>query len=77
MVKTFVVAGAATLLMSVVAAPTAMAATTWEMPDLVGMNLEDAQSLYTETVGLVMSAIAVGLLGSGAWVMSRLVKVQV
>lgn len=51
MVKTFVVAGAATLLMSVVAAPTAMAAETWEMPDLVGMNLEEAQSLYTETVG--------------------------
>lgn len=51
MVKTLVVAGAATLLMSVVAAPTAMAATTWEMPSLEGMNLEDAQSLYTETVG--------------------------
>jgi tight adherence protein B len=33
--------------------------------------------LYTETTGLMMSAVAVGLLGSGAWVMSRLVKVQV
>ncbi len=51
MVKTFVVAGAATLLMSVVAAPTAMAAETWEMPSLEGMNLEEAQALYTETVG--------------------------
>ena len=51
MLKTLVVAGAATLLMSVVAAPNASAATTWQMPDLVGMNLEDAQTLYTETVG--------------------------
>ncbi|GAB3261311.1 type II secretion system F family protein [Nocardioides dilutus] len=33
--------------------------------------------LYTETVGLVMSAVAVVLLGSGILVMSRLVKVQV
>lgn len=51
MVKTLVVAGAATLLMSVVAAPTAMAATTWEMPSLAGMNLADAEALYEETVG--------------------------
>lgn len=49
--KTFVVAGAATLLMSVVAAPTATAATIWQMPSLVGMNLADAQDLYEETVG--------------------------
>lgn len=49
--KTLVVAGAATLLMSVVAAPTAAAATTWQMPSLVGMNLADAQDLYEETVG--------------------------
>lgn len=52
MVKTLVVAGAATLLMSVVGAPTATAAPTiWKMPSLVGMNLADAQSLYEETVG--------------------------
>lgn len=51
MFKTLVVAGAATLLMSVVPAPTAMAAETWEMPSLEGMNLEDAQALYSETVG--------------------------
>lgn len=51
MFKTLVVAGAATLLMSVVTAPTAMAAETWEMPSLEGMNLEDAQALYSETVG--------------------------
>lgn len=51
MIKTLVVAGAATLLMSVAGAPTAMAAPSWEMPSLVGMNLEDAQALYTETVG--------------------------
>lgn len=50
MVKTLVVAGAATLLMSVAGAPVAMA-DTWEMPSLEGMNLEDAQALYTETVG--------------------------
>ncbi|MGK2865827.1 MAG: hypothetical protein ACSLFA_04145 [Mycobacterium sp.] len=31
--------------------PTAAAAETWEMPSLEGMNLEDAQSLYEETVG--------------------------
>lgn len=37
--------------MSVVAAPTATAATIWQMPSLEGMNLEDAQSLYTYTVG--------------------------
>ncbi|WNG82883.1 hypothetical protein C6A86_004130 [Mycobacterium sp. ITM-2016-00316] len=49
--KTFVVAGAATLLMSIVAAPTAAAATTWEMPSLEGMNLADAEALYEETVG--------------------------
>ncbi|MDQ4052030.1 MAG: type II secretion system F family protein [Actinomycetota bacterium] len=33
--------------------------------------------LYTTTTGLMMSAVAVGLLGSGVWAMSRLVKVQV
>jgi hypothetical protein len=49
--KKLVVAGAATLLMAVAGAPTAAAAQTWEMPSLVGMNLADAQSLYTETVG--------------------------
>jgi hypothetical protein len=49
--KTLVVAGAATLLMAVAGTPTAMAAQTWEMPDLEGMNLEDAQALYTEAVG--------------------------
>lgn len=33
--------------------------------------------LYTETIGLIMLSIAIGLLGTGAWVMSRLVKVEV
>lgn len=52
MLKTCVVAGAATLLMTVVGAPTAAAApTTWQMPSLEGMNLADAQALYEETVG--------------------------
>lgn len=40
-------------------------------------NRSYVRMLYTETAGLVMSAVAVGLLVSGAWVMSRLVKVQV
>lgn len=37
--------------MAVAGAPTATAAQTWEMPSLEGMNLADAQDLYTETVG--------------------------
>ena len=40
-------------------------------------NRSYVSMLYTETVGLVLSAVAVGLLGSGVLVMSRLVKVQV
>jgi tight adherence protein B len=40
-------------------------------------NRSYVSMLYTETTGLVMSAVAVGLLGSGIWAMSRLVKVQV
>jgi tight adherence protein B len=40
-------------------------------------NRSYVSMLYTETTGQVMSAVAVGLLGAGAWVMSRLVKVQV
>jgi tight adherence protein B len=40
-------------------------------------NRSYVRMLYTETAGLVMSAVAVGLLASGVWVMSRLVKVQV
>lgn len=33
--------------------------------------------LYTETTGLVMLSLALGLLATGAWTMSRLVKVEV
>ncbi len=51
MFNKLVVAGAATLLMAVAGAPTAMAAETWKMPSLKGMNLQDAQDLFTETVG--------------------------
>jgi tight adherence protein B len=40
-------------------------------------NRSYVSMLYTETTGLMMSAVALVLLGSGAWVMSRLVKVQV
>jgi tight adherence protein B len=40
-------------------------------------NRSYVRMLYTETTGIWMSAVAVGLLGSGVWVMSRLVKVQV
>jgi tight adherence protein B len=40
-------------------------------------NRSYVSMLYTETTGLMMSAVAVGLLVSGAWFMSRLVKVQV
>lgn len=51
MFKKLVVAGAAAVLMAVAGAPTAMAAQTWKMPSLEGMNLQDAQDLFTETVG--------------------------
>lgn len=51
MFKTLAVAGAAALLMSVAGAPTAAAAPTWAMPSLQGMNLQDAQDLFTETMG--------------------------
>jgi len=49
--KTLAVAGAATVLVSILGTPTAMAAPSWAMPSLQGMNLAKAQSLFTETVG--------------------------
>ena len=51
MFKTLAVAGAATVLVSILGTPTAMAAPSWAMPSLQGMNLAKAQSLFTETVG--------------------------
>ena len=40
-------------------------------------NRSYVSMLYTETTGLMMLSAAVGLLGTGAWFMSRLVKVAV